>query len=515
MKNILLMLFVSVLWGCIEDNGNYDYIATRELKAMDVKRYYTLSEGESVTLTPKVVEKEDKEEKVIENVEFEWYIDHELVSNEASFTYTAKKNGFYAGTMKMKDPVSQAYSFTDFFITVSSKYESGFMILSEENGKSVLSMIRAKWLNSSDTVVYEGEWKDIYALENGGEILNGKPVSLSEHWAYEMSNYCIGEVTLMTEENGKMCVRELNGESLKRETYIEDEFANKELPTNFKPQKVIHTCFDSFILDGSGEIYSRRSTASGGYHTGYFSSKTKFWNGQKFEDIFFTQYDNTSAILAIEVDDEGKRNYVGIYSDNHRADYNLRRLTIGGDSDDLKDIQDEILWADWRANGNYYGCGMSVMMKNKAGDYILHYFDMEEASRTSWEVEFSDKINLTQTHGISKVIAMCTNKKMNYTYFCDDYNIYAIDNYYGDFYTVKSFDKKIINMADNSIIDKYDDCPVGLAVAFEDGSIEIWEVERNDATVFKGKVYESENNYGGNIKSIIFKVGENARFFDM
>ena len=108
------MLFVSVLWGCIEDNGNYDYIATRELKAMDVKRYYTLSEGESVTLTPKVVEKEDKEEKVIENVEFEWYIDHELVSNEASFTYTAKKNGFYAGTMKMKDPVSQAYSFTVF-----------------------------------------------------------------------------------------------------------------------------------------------------------------------------------------------------------------------------------------------------------------------------------------------------------------------------------------------------------------------------------------------------------------
>ena len=104
---------------------------------------------------------------------------------------------------------------------------------------------------------------------------------------------------------------------------------------------------------------------------------------------------------------------------------------------------------------------------------------------------------------------------MNYTYFCDDYNIYAIDNYYGDFYKVKSFDKKIINMADNSIIGEYDGYPVGLAVAFEDGSIEIWEVERNDATAFKGKVYESENNYGGNIKSIIFKIGENGRFFDM
>lgn len=64
MKNILLLLLLFVLGGCIDDNGNYEYNSVRELKVLDVD-HIRLSQGESVTLTPKVIVYKDPTETPI------------------------------------------------------------------------------------------------------------------------------------------------------------------------------------------------------------------------------------------------------------------------------------------------------------------------------------------------------------------------------------------------------------------------------------------------------------------
>lgn len=516
MKHILLLLVAFIMFGCIEDNGNYEYNPTRNLEIKDLISP-TLSVGETITLTPKVIIRGDKSETALENVEFEWLIEHEVVSKEPSLVYTGKEYGSYNCMLRTVDPLTNAVDFMDFTIHVVSKYESGLLILSEEDGQAQLSMIRSKYMQ--DTIVYDGEWKDVFPAENGGEILKGKPISLQEHWAYANGGgMSVGEITVLTEENGKTIVQELSGNTLKRETYIEQEFKDGRVPQNFVPKAVLHTDYDSFILDESGEVYIRRSSVNNAYHTGYFADNIKLWGGEKFSNLLFTQYNMVSGIVALKINEAGKRDYVGIYSDYWRQEDNLKRLNFVGEvnDNDFKNLEDEVLWSDWRSLDDYYSGGMSIMFKSPNGDYILHCFDMDGADKRSgkWEVLSSTKINLTQERGVQNLKGMCTNKKMNYTYYWDDYTIYALENWYNtDFFEVKKFDKKIVALSDYSVwSSSWRKRLSALAIGFEDGSVEIWEIERGDAAKLRGKVYTSKNRFG-NIKSIISKVGDSDDFF--
>lgn len=517
MRNILLSLIIFVFWGCINDNGNYDYNPTRELRVLGLDGVF-LTQGESVTLTPKVIVRGDKTETAVENVEFEWRIDNKVVSTEPTYTYVAESDGEFFGMLRFIDPLTKVVGTSSFGIKVGSKYKTGLVILSEENGKGMLSFIRSKQISAQDTVIFEGEWKDIYAESNGGEELKGIPYSVIEHWTYDDNNPICGELSILSNDGGRTCIQELNGESMKRETYIEQEFDEGRLPLNFAPKEIMQTCWDSFILDESGEVYIRRSTNNSAFHTGYFSDKVKLWNGQKFSKLMFPRYDKTDAVLALKIDEQtGENNYVGISSDYNTEHKNLKELELvasrsGVNINDFKNVQDEIICSDWRNTADYYETGMSVLMKTTTGDYILHCFVLDETTGTLLKVVSSTKINLTQEKGLSKVVGMCTNKKKNYTYYCDDYTIYALDNMHDNkFYEVKKFDKKIVAITDQSLL-RNSSYPTALVVAFEDGMIEIWEFERQMPYKFHTKLYTSQYTYG-NIKDIVVKAGVSTVFF--
>lgn len=530
MKNILLALICFSLFGCIKDDGHYDYQPMRKLDVENISLSIPLAEGEQIVLTPKVIKKYDKTKTPIENVKFEWSINHKVVSNEPSYTFVAKEIGEFQGMLRMTDPLTQSISCYTFTITVKTKYASGLLILSEENGKSQLSFIRSKWLyDKVDTVIYDGEWKNIYATENGGEELKGLPVSLNEHGVYDLHNTIFGEITIMTREGGKVYVQELNGETLKRETYIEQEFDGGVVPENFKPVETLQTCYDSFILDESGCVYIRRSATNEAFHTGYFSHKITLWNGQQFSKLMFAKYNSINAILALEKDQQtGEQNFVGIMSGYMNDKKNLRRLTLYAadnsvDINDFNGIKDECISSDWcraiNGRGQSYQSGMSVLFKSLVGDYILHYFVLEEAEESSIGVSKSVKINLTKEKGMSKVNGMCSNKLRNYTYIWDDNTIYALDNTSNrlsaqDIRTVKTFTKKIVAVADQSIQSRRNKYPTALAVAFEDGTVEIWELEREEPYKFRKKLYASENSFG-NIKAMLVKAGSSNVFFNM
>lgn len=512
MKKTIYILFALVFFGCIHDDGNYDYRPVRDLDVKNIERFLVLTEGETAILTPKVIVKYDPEEIAIEGVDCEWQVNRKVVFRGPEFSFKAEKNGSYPCMLRLTDPLTKAVSCYDFTISVVSKYKTGFMILSEEDGKSRLSFIRAKWQSKPDTVIYEGEWKNIYPDANAGQELEGKPVSLNEHYLHDDYHTVLGEVTVVTEDGNNMRIQDLNGESLTRETFIEQEFENGNLPENFRPKFVMHTCWDSFILDESGVVYIRRSSVSTGYHTGYFSDKVKLYNGKLFTDLIFTKYPAMNAVLAIEKNDEGERNYIGIYSGLYRADYNLTRLPIVGDYvDDFKNIQEEIVKTDWRNDENYYAA-MSILMKSPEGDYILHCFGTDYTTRSYIEVTGSTKVNLTRDKGIGKVVDMCTNKKKNYTYYCDEHRLYFMENNYGDTGEMHFFDgeKKIVAMECQSIGGGRN-YPTALLFAFDDGSVEIWEIDKNDPGKLFKRVYSSKNKFG-KIKSIIYKVGGSNTF---
>ncbi|MEG0796762.1 MAG: PKD-like family lipoprotein [Odoribacter sp.] len=513
MKRYILFSLLLTIFGCIDDGGNYDYAPTRELQVIEMKSTNILTVGESVILSPKAIVKKDPLKIQIEGVKFEWLINYKVVAETETFTFTAESDGDYYGQLRMTDPLTGAISLFDFSITVKSPFETGYAILSEENGKAQLSFIRAKWLGQPDTIIYEGEYKDIYKQLNEGEDLQGLPISISEHWKYD-NGLQNGELTLLTGNESEVYAQELNGTSLKRETYIQQEFENG-MPAGCRPKQIIHTDWDSFLLDESGDVYIRRSNSLEGFHTGFFSDKIKLWNGRKFERLIFTNYSISNVIFGLERNPEtGKNNWVGIYSDYWRADNNLQELAITGEhSEDFYDFEDEILFTDTRNDVNWSG-DLSIVYKSKAGEYFLHCINIDRVSRSACRIGESIKINLGKELKITGVNGMCTNKKNNYTYLCDDHTIYWVENYYSEDYgEMKTFEKKISTIATNTRYNgNYGKQLVSMAIAFEDGSVEIWEIKPN-ATAFLGRVFTSEHSYG-KIKQVLGKIGNSGYFFE-
>lgn len=122
---------------------------------------------------------------------------------------------------------------------------------------------------------------------------------------------------------------ELNGESLKKETFIEEEFSNGLLPVAFHPVDLLHTCFDSFLLDKDGLLYTRRCNPATGYHLGYFSKDVVYLGGKrKISNIIFSDYVESGTIYAIEEDAAGKKRYLGIYSDYYSNRRNLTEMEL-------------------------------------------------------------------------------------------------------------------------------------------------------------------------------------------
>ena len=79
---------------------------------------------------------------------------------------------------------------------------------------------------------------------------------------------------------------------------------------------------------------------------------------------------------------------------------------------------------------------------------------------------------------------------------------------------MKTFGKKIVTITDQSVFIPHADYPVSLAIGFEDGTVEIWEIDRKDAASFNKRVFISEHSFG-KIKQILGKAGNSSSFFLM
>ena len=517
MKKYLLLLFSLISFAsCVEDEGNYDYKESRNLTTVGIEQFYKLTVGESQVLTPKIIERYDKNEKEIEGAKIEWFINDEFVTEGPSYTFVAEKNGKYQFNLKIEDPKTKSISTNTFDIRVQSAYIQGFVILSELEGKSALSFLRTKWFNRPDTVVYTDDYLRVFEKHNNQESLLKEPIMITENLKNEYTDLC-GEIGVLTREGNNYSLQYLNGESLARETHVQQEFEGEELPANWHPKQMLHTIWDSFVLNEDGKVYIRREGSGEAFHTGVFSKDITLWNNNKFERLFFSDYARTDALMAIEVTPEGKRQYVGIRNKVWSADYNLGRIDISGDyTDEFTNLKDEILFADWR-RGDYDENGLSVAQKTPADEYVLHCFNTGYVGNRSKTipVEYSIKINLTKEIGITNVTGLCTSKAKNFTYIADDHSLYAVNNYkeHETWNKMHTFDKKIVSICDQSTFMSYSDYKVALAIGFEDGSIEVWEINDEMPNIFNKKVYTSKNTFG-KIKQILYKCGRPGNYLN-
>lgn len=540
-NKIVLLLILSIFFSsCFSDKGNYDYSEVKEILVTFTSSPYILSAGESVTVVPVLkysVKVPGGDKLPLPEVEYEWSLDGKVVSTDPTYQYTAgDKIGRYTGYLKVRNIETGEQYAGSFNLSVESPYKTGFLILYEDaKGQGEFGFIRSIVNGmkigdvNRDSLVFINEYAAIYEKANGFPMLKNA-VAFSEHSASPGdSDAILTEITLYT-ENGTF-IEDINGNSFARETKIQDEFVSGIIPDDFVPKKVVHTAWDSYVLVENGLVYPRRSSDREAYHTGNFFEKFTFNDNAKYSDIFFTRYTETEALLAIEIDSEGKRNYVGIYCRDYNAKNNGLRMSVaaGGDTPAEKkqleyvtDVQGEILASDFNVVGFLYDMANTVLIK-KDDTYFIHVMFFDVPSKTLLTIKNNIVLDVSQINGKKKVLGMSTSKIRPHIYFWDDTKVYIYD--YEDDEIVELFvspARKIVAFGVHTKIKNYDyiapnSVDALFAVGFETGEVEIFEFLRPNLTEVEhgGKyVYKSKENYG-KIKQIDYKAGTSGGFWSL
>lgn len=180
MNKIYTFLYALLALGmtaCYEDKGNYDYHPVNEIRIANIDKEYVREKWQLLTITPELAFSVQPTDRMA----YRWEIDGKPVSEEPVLSYNVAvdvadnpyKCRFTAINL---DDSSRYYQY--FELKVVTPYEKGLLVLSEQQGKAMLSFL------PSGAVDKEFD-KWIYKTENG-EYMTGKPLSLEQpDWEYD------------------------------------------------------------------------------------------------------------------------------------------------------------------------------------------------------------------------------------------------------------------------------------------------------------------------------------------
>ena len=172
MKNIFVALSIIAitLAGCYKDNSIYgdNPISKIEfVKDKSLEEEYTADKWDKFKLEPSIKQSIEGKE-----LKYEWQIDYKVVSTEKNLLYTCDKIGNYECRLKVSNEDGALFQIFD--LKVVSPYEIGLLLLSENQGKTMLSWKRT---DKEDKPI-EG---NSYKLNNPNTELGSKPTLVHSH----------------------------------------------------------------------------------------------------------------------------------------------------------------------------------------------------------------------------------------------------------------------------------------------------------------------------------------------
>ena len=245
-----LLAFV-LCHSCIDDEGNYDYSELTQVTINSLPNYWTAYLGEEFVFDPDIdygdADSTEFSYIWISELQDEW---QDTVCTEKELRYTWTQMGGYWNTFIVKHDPTGALTASQFYLTISSQYSTGWTILSEENGTSVLSYIRRESTGEDEasyTLI-----KDIYA-ELQGEPLGTGPIRLGRHYSDEMDEIFV------IQESGAV---EISGLDFSKQITTEEEFVGGVYPAGFEPKQAEYASLIDAILGTDGNVYVRANPSS-------------------------------------------------------------------------------------------------------------------------------------------------------------------------------------------------------------------------------------------------------------
>lgn len=265
------LAYIFTLYACFEDKGNYNYVDTNlvniELTAQDavMGKEYVLHPG----LTFSIPEDSLK-------FEYRWEVDSKEACLGRDFKYTFTGIGAFQVGYFVKELKTQMTTTYFFRVNVISPYGMGWVVLSEKDSRSALSMIRPEKYNENGIekkryVDYVDLYKTLHKDELGSD-----PIKLGQSFTWDNS------LLFVMQRGGEGCV-ELNGVEYKKDIRTEKEFVGEVYPPAFVPAGVVYASPLEGILSANGDFYTRVRTDMDLFHTCAYSNEPTYYDGVKLK----------------------------------------------------------------------------------------------------------------------------------------------------------------------------------------------------------------------------------------
>lgn len=543
--------FVWILSGCLDNDNSYDYKQVNEMQGGmnnfgNFSTEYSVFSGQELKLEPTFKFTIDS---INPDVSYEWYLDHRLLTEETGPTYTfmSDKSGTYEVTFAVQDNKTGVKFSSSTFVKVRSIYQRGWVILSEENERSVLHFI------IPDTYKYQVTYKGTTFMRDSlvyHEVRHDIVSNLGTNPIGLMNN--IGDMDYSgdygIEVYDELVVKqdtwvELNGNTFEREVYTYQEFGDiSQVPADFSPVEAAMTYSAKAVRDKNGLIYWENKGDVTDFHAGFYTpvglnNNTLF--SRLFEAYKFNQH-YTNVFLALTKEDNS---FVGIldlgYANGGTAitenssysSGNMYAITEEGASH-FSNIEKDIVDArpvPYNRDNDITGakaCWLALL-KDDANQYDLWYFTLK-GSRTQVTCEdfYENSLGVISDYrdmavlGNKRYVVIADGNQLYYYQFGWDYGT-GIE-YKGNLQPLgTAFSSKIkslscIDVENNTYLQKY---PYNgqLGVALENGDFYIFDIKetKDEETgvcnaVNRMQVFPNEtildNNFG-KIVDVLYKYG--------
>ena len=516
MKKIFLyvLCLFPCLWGCFEDDGNYSYKELNEITEGGMQWTYAIVEGDSLYIEPKLHFSKDS---VNVRLKHEWILPDTTIEGEIlDIESYSGPIGYRTCYYKVTDlDIDLPYIF-EFKLDVYAKYASGWVLLTEKDGKPELAMIRENYeTNEAGILVnttYSEEF-DIYKNANGEE-LEGEPVKLVEHFSTTPYASLTPEVWVLL--NGGRGTVLLNGESLQRETFLSEEFIGDQLPDNFRIKDAVFYSHMHYVLSEDGKMYSRKTEEEDAFHAGRFDPEPVGGERYYVPLIIPTCFYELYGGLFYE---RNSNQYMFIYDYLWGMDDNgeIMEITYNDYPDNFTPLNDlgnkRIVFSDFR-DGAYWEPTYiySILYDEEQQKFYRHYFEFDY----SWGTYSIDPIYENEFVGVefSEESVMCVGRMTPFFFFSGgvshDKLYWVSTNETAEaprlYYDFQGDKITTISIAVEDGIGER------MGVGTESGKFYIFDINSKILASGQSKIlYEMKGNQG-KVVDVIYKVGENNDF---
>lgn len=260
---------------CYDDKGNYEYKQVNDIEISFPDYNFEQVIGETFKLYPKFTYKYKDTANL--NLSYKWAIGERVIGENRQLVWQVDTNEQVEIALYVTNIDDNMVYMGSTIVRPTSIYTwyNSYLVLSEKNGKSILSFVRydEKENASGETIYDEFDrpvlvnqvYEDIYYNENKDE-LGSKPLFIQEHIAKIFPSE--GHV-IVFQEGGQGSV-DLDGTSMKKDILLVESFSKGSYPADFHPTNAEMMTYTHLIENHDGKIYSKIKESYKLFQSGYY-----------------------------------------------------------------------------------------------------------------------------------------------------------------------------------------------------------------------------------------------------